>query len=156
MQQKQLVIDSSTLIAFERVGLLNRLEKLNVEFLVPNSVFLEIGSIKTKNMKVEKLRGASIKKTKELLHKGFGKGEAECIVLAEKLKSRFIVCDDRKFIRKMHIEGMKMPVAGFSLILHMLKEKDIWGLFDLIIEKNNWERSEVEVANYVFLKELGY
>ena len=33
-----------------------------------------------------------------------------------------------------------------------------WGVvyFDKIIKLDNWERSEVQAANYVFLKEKGY
>ena len=53
----------------------------------------------------------------------------------------------------------KIDIAGFSLILHLLFKKkqikDIWKVFNEIIDKNNWKRSDVEAANFVFLRKMG-
>lgn len=162
--QKILVTDSPSLIALERVNLLSKLKYLDFKMVIPKSVSLEFGKIKQGKVKIENLRGKSIKKAKSLISKGFGQGEAECLVLAEKLKLNFVICDDRKLLRqKFMMEDKildKIDIAGFSFILHLLYKKkqikDIWGVFNKIVEKNNWKRSEVEAANFVFLKKLGY
>lgn len=161
--QKILIIDTSTLIALERVGLLSKLKYLG-RVIITKNVSLEIGKINLEKIKIENLRGKSIKKAKSLINKGLGKGEAECLVLAERLKSKFIVCDDRKLLRQKYLLEDKilerLDIVGFSFILDLLfkagKIKYVWKTFDNIIEKNNWKRSEVETANFVFLKEMGY
>ena len=116
------------------------------------------------HIRIENLKGRSIKKVKSLISKGFGWGEAECLVLAEKLKINFIICDDRKLLRQKYMLEDKIlkdiEIVGFSFIIHILFKKkqisDVWKAFDDIIEKNNWQRSEVEAANFVFLKEMRY
>jgi len=162
--QKILVIDSSSLIALERANLLGKLKYLGFKLIVPKTVSLEFGTINQKIIKTESLKGKSIKKAKSLVSKGIGRGEAECLVLADKLKTGFIICDDRKLLRQKYLLEdkilEKIEIAGFSFILHLLFKKkqikDIWKLFNDVIEKNNWKRSEVEVANFVFLKEMGH
>ncbi len=164
----QAIIDTSSLIALERAGILNKLAELDMSVVIPQAVALEFGKEKVSTFrKIEtvQLKGNSIKKSKELVLQGFGRGEAECVVLALCLGTDFIVCDDRKFIRRKYFlepSLEKIDVMGFSFLLHILvknkeiPEADIWGIFDDIIEKNNWKRSEIEVSNYVFLREMGY
>lgn len=159
-----MVIDSSSLIALERANFLSKLKYLGFKINVPKTVSLEFGTINQKIIKIESLKGRSIKKANSLVSKGIGRGEAECLVLAEKLKTGFIVCDDRKLLRQKYLLEDKIleniEIAGFSFILHLLFKKkqivDIWKLFNEIIEKNNWKRSEVEVSNFAFLKEMGH
>ena len=159
-----MVIDSSSLIALERAGILSKLKYLDFQIIIPKHVSLEFGKIELENVKIENLKGRSIKKVKSLISKGFGWGEAECLVLAEKLKINFIICDDRKLLRQKYMLEDKIlkdiEIVGFSFIIHILFKKkqisDVWKAFDDIIEKNNWQRSEVEAANFVFLKEMRY
>ena len=162
--QKILVIDTSSLIALERVGILSKLTHLSFQITIPKIVSLEFGKIGLENVKIESLRGRSAKKANSIAITGFGKGEAECLVLANKLKTGFIICDDRKLLRQKYLLEDKIleeiEIAGFSFILHLLLKKGqlngIWDVFNAIVEKNNWKGSEVEAANFVFLKEIGY
>ncbi|MBI2523445.1 hypothetical protein HYW19_03575 [Candidatus Woesearchaeota archaeon] len=162
--QKISVIDSSSLIALERANLLGKLKYLDFKVIAPKVVSLEVGKTDQKAIRIENLKGRSIKKAKSLVSKGFGRGEAECLVLAQKLRTGYIVCDDRKLLRQKYMLEDKIlkdiEIVGFSFIVHILFKKkqvnDIWKTFDGIIEKNNWKRSEVEAANFVFLKEMGY
>lgn len=165
---RQLIIDSSTLFAFEKSGFAALLQKLDCELVVPVSVKDEIEQGKGKVLpcivKVVPLKGRSLKKSSAFEHLGVGRGEAECCVLAARLKSGFIVCDDRKFLRQRFFsddEKLKaIKVVGFAFLLHLLFKKkvvdDVWSYFNKIISSNNWQRSEVHVANYTFLKALGY
>ena len=162
--QKILVIDSSSLIALERANLLGKLEYLDFKIIAPKTVSLEVGKTGQKAIRIENLKGRSIKKANSLVGKGFGRGEAECLVLADKLKTGFIVCDDRKLLRQKYLLEdkilEKIEIVGFSFILHMFFRKKqingIWEVFNDVIEKSNWKRSEVEAANFAFLKEMGY
>ncbi len=127
--QKSLVIDSSALIALERGGIPDNLKYPDFEIHIADAAFSEIGINKLKNMKnikAEKLRGKSNKKAKDLIDKGL----------------------------------LAINILGFSFTLHALAKKgyikNIWKIFDKIIEKCNWKNSEVEVSNYAFLKEKGY
>ncbi len=165
--QKQLVIDSSTLFAFEKAGLLNLLGSLPFQLIIPEGVRGEIEAGKGKALlgfvKIVPLKGRSLKLSRSLGAFGTGKGEAECCVLAARLKLGFIVCDDRKFIRQRFFSSDRklrsIKVFGFSFLLYQLHRKklmaDVWRCFDRIITANNWGRSEVQVSNYTFLKEIG-
>ena len=163
-----LVIDSSTLLAFEKAGLVDFLHKAGLRIFVPSSVKAEIEaggkSLVLNAIQVVPLRGRSIKKTGLLENLGIGKGEADCCVLAARLKLGFIVCDDRKFVRQRFLSSEKslksVKVFGFSFLLHLLLEKhvitDVWPFFEKIIVANNWRRSDVEAANVAFLLGMGY
>lgn len=113
---------------------------------------------------VHSLYGRTLKKARALEYLNIGKGEAQCCALAFSLGLAFIVCDDRKFLRQRFFSNdndlKNINVVGFSYFLHLFyKEKliaDVWSHFDIVIEKCNWKRSEVQIANYTFLKELGY
>ncbi len=164
---RKLVIDSSTLLAFEKAGMVGFLARLGLKIVVPPSVKAEIeaGGVAPllEVIEVLQLRGRSIKKSRALENLGIGKGEADCCVLAKKLKLGFIVCDDRKFVRQRFLSTDKnlkaVKVFGFSFLLDMLYERkiisDVWLVFEKILDANNWRRSEVEAANYAFLKEIG-
>jgi predicted nucleic acid-binding protein len=162
---KKLVVDSSTLIALERAGLIKFLNRINYAIIIPPSIKEEVNSERIlKFCEVQELNGRTLKLSKNIEHLGIGKGESQCCALAIKLKSKFIVCDDRKFIRQRFFSGNKkvqnIKILGFSFFLHLFYKKklikDIWGHFGRIIKLNNWERSEVQIANYTFLKEMGY
>lgn len=165
---RRLVTDSSTLIAFEKAGLVGLLPKLSVKILVPQSVKaeLEAGSTASllKIIDVLQLKGRSIKKSRALENVGIGNGEADCCVLAHRLKLGFIVCDDRKFVRQRFLSNdktlMSLKIFGFSFLLHLLYKRkiisEIWPIFEKILISNNWRRSEVEASNYLFLKKFGY
>lgn len=165
---RQLVIDSSTLFAFDMAGMAGLLRKLKLSLLVPPSVLAEIkagdAGVLLGAVKAVPLKGRTIKKSHALENLGIGRGEADCCALAAKLKLDFIVCDDRKFVRQRFFSSDKtlkaVKVVGFSFLLHVLfRERgisDVWPFFEKIIGSNNWRRSEVEAANYAFLKEMGY
>ncbi len=162
---KILVADSSTLIALERADLIKFLKRISYSVAIPVAVKEEVRNEKIlKFLKIYELRGRTLKLSKSLEYLNIGKGEAQCCALANKLKLKFIICDDRKFIRQRFFSGNKqlqnIKVLGFSFFLHIFNKKglikNVWKYFDKIIELNNWERSEVLVANYTFLKEMGY
>ena len=157
--------DSSTLIALERADLIKFLKKISYRIFVPKAVQEEINNEEIlKFLKVQELKGRTLKYSKSLEHLNIGKGEAQCCALANKLKSEFIICDDRKFIRQRFFLSDKrvqnIKVLGFSFFLHLFHKKklikNVWEYFDEIIKLNNWERSEVLIANHTFLKEMGY
>ena len=163
--QKSLVVDSSTLIALERADLIKFLNKVDYTTIITPAIKEEINNEKIlKACKVQELKGRTLKLSKTLEHLGIDRGEAQCCALAIKLKLKFIICDDRKFIRQRFFLNNKkvqnIKVLGFSFFLHLFYKKrlikNIWKHFDKIIKLNNWERSEVQVANYTFLKEIGY
>lgn len=165
---RKLVIDSSTLLAFEKADMVDLLPRLGLKLLVPPSVKAEIEAGSTASLleviEVLQLRGRSIKKSRALENLGIGQGEADCCVLAKKLKLGFIVCDDRKFVRQRFLSADKnlkaVKVFGFSFLLDLLCKRkvisDVWPVFEKILDSNNWRRSEVEASNYSFLKESGY
>lgn len=115
-------------------------------------------------VEVVQLKGRSVKKSRALENLGIGRGEADCCVLSARLKLGFVVCDDRKFVRQRFFANDKtlraIAIFGFSFLLHLLYKRkalnDVWPLFEKIINANHWRRSEVEAANYTFLKEMGY
>lgn len=160
---KKLIIDSSTLIALERVKLLHLLNKINYEIEIPRAVYEET-KIKEKRIKIVALKGKTLKISRSLERLGFGKGESQCIALARKYNLRLIICDDLKVMRKLYFLNNKdlraLKILGFSFLLHQFFKKklikEIWNSFEMIILKNKWERSEVQVSNNIFLRELGY
>lgn len=163
--QKSLVVDSSTLIALERISLIKLLNKIGYKITIPKAVKEEIKSKKIlKFCEVQELKGRTLKLSKSLEHLNIGRGEAECCALSHKLKLNFIICDDRKFIRQKFLlnnkQLQKIKILGFSFFLYTFNKKglikNVWEYFDKIIKMNNWERSEVLIANYTFLKEMGY
>ena len=163
---KPLVIDSSTWIALERTNLLEKFLSLKKEKLMTEAVRTEIRSEKIAyldNILKGKIRGRAIKKLGSLLNKGFGKGEAESLVLAYQLKTELIISDDRKIIQRKYLmdkELQKITVSGFSFLLDLMaKEKiinDVWFYFDEITKKNNWKDGEVRFANMAYLRDSGY
>ena len=164
--QRILIIDSSDLIALERGDLIKFLDKIDFKIIIPESVKEEIGNICDgyKNINVEQLSGKTIKISKDLQELNIGKGEADCVALANNYGLNFILCDDRKLLRQIFFSRNRLlrriKVAGFSFLLHEFYKKklidNIWIHFENIIENNNWKRSEVQVINYTFLKDIGY
>ena len=100
----QIVVDSSSLFALERGGLLHFLPQLPYSLLVPVAVKEEAlqGSLTLpKGVIICQLHGRTLKKVRALEYLNIGKGEAECCALAFSLRLSFIVCDDRKFLRQL-------------------------------------------------------
>jgi len=161
----KVIVDSSTLIALERANLINFLNKIDYSTIIPIAVKEEIINERIlKFLIIQELKGRTLKLSRSLEHLGIGKGESQCCALANKLKLKFIICDDRKFIRQRFFLYNKnirnIKVLGFSFFLHMFYKKrlikDVWQQLDNIIKLNHWERSEVLIANYTLLKEMGY
>ncbi len=162
------MVDSSSLIALERAGMAVYLNKTGYDIIIPPAVKEEIQKGKStmllKKAKVQELSGRTLKKARELEFLNISKGEAQCCALAAKLKTGFIVCDDQKFIRQRFFSDdrrlKEIKVLGFAFFLHQFYKKklinDVWSRFNKIIELNNWKRSEVQAANYTFLKKLGH
>ena len=160
--------DSSSLFALERADITKFLDKINYSIMIPKAVKSEIETGTTKlilkRAKVVELKGRTLKRSRALEKLGIGKGESQCCALANNLKLKFIVCDDRKFIRQKFFSDDKklrnIKVLSFSFFLHLFYKKklidNVWLYFNKIIKLNNWERSEVQIANYTFLKEMGY
>lgn len=159
---KILVVDASTIIALERASLLEYLNKIDYKIKIPQSVSKEVGKIE--GLSVVVLKGKTLNNARTLEKFNIGKGEAECIALAKKLNLNFIICDDKKLMRQLFFSENRslkdMKLLGFSFFLHEFYKKelikDVWKHFNLIIKTSNWERSEVQVSNYTFLKGLGY
>lgn len=163
-----IIADSSSLFALERAGLIKFLRSIGHKVIIPQAVAEEIkkgkGQAILEAVAMQELKAKSLKKSRMLENTGIGSGEAQCCALANKLKLEFIVCDDRKFLRQRFFsndKGLKeIKVLGFSYFLHIFYRKklidNVWGCFNRIIETNNWKRSEVQIANYTFLKDLGY
>ena len=163
--QRTFVIDASTLIACERGGLLPLIGKLKLDLRIPSVVLDEIGNkrFKLNNSTGEVLKGKTLYYARQL-EKYVGKGDAACIALAKHLPLHTIISDDRKLLRQVFFSKDRylqdLGILGFSFLLHRLyKEglvKDVWSFFERIVAACNWKRSEVEIANYTFLKEMGY
>lgn len=162
----KLVVDTSTLVSLERTGLEEKLAEINFKILIPPTVAEELDHEKWEDLTdLRPLRGRSLRKVEELMEvAGIGRGEAECLVLAKREGLDFVVSDDRKLIRQRFLLRDKylrdIKILGFSFLLHLFERssliKDVWSAFDDLIAANDWERSEVYVANYTFLKEMGY
>ena len=165
---RNVVVDSSSLCALERVGLIQFLEKIPFTIIIPPAVQHEILRGKTSTLPgylhPQALRGKTLKRGKNLELLGIGTGEAQCCALAASLKLTFIVCDDQKFLRQKIFSNdrqiKEMILFGFSFFLHeFYKSKlveGVWISFDRILKVNNWEHRYVEAANYAFLKEMGH
>jgi predicted nucleic acid-binding protein len=162
------ITDSSTLIALSRSDVVDLLAGLDVELLAPKEVEEELGRGTNRrilsHVTVIVLKAKTLNKQRELQNLGIGKGGAACCALALRLALRFILCDDAKFIRQKHLSQNRslrsVAVLGFSYILYRLHKQDlvgdVWPHFTRIIASNNWERSEVQAANYSFLKGMGF
>lgn len=164
--QKILIVDSSTLIALERGELIRLLEKLSHKIIIPRAVAKEVGDIIKgfENVQIEELKGKTLKLSRGLESIKIGKGESQCVALAKKYKTNFVVCDDRRLMRQIAFSEKKslreIKLLGFSFFLDKFYKKglinDVWDYFNKIIERCQWKRSEVQIANYTFLKERGY
>lgn len=163
-----LVADASSLIALERRNLVKAIPQLKEQCVIPLAVKEELWPGTKPEIfivvKVYELTKRTLKKSRDFEKKGIGKGEAQCCALALRLGSNFIVCDDQKFIRQRFFirdeDLQKIKIFGFAFFLHLFHQQgiinDVWSYYTDIISLCNWERSEVQVANYTFLKEMGY
>ena len=99
------IVDTSSLIALEKVGLLNILCDLYSEVLVPESVVREFGTIGLPCLSVRRVASNLL----ELLitDLNLGKGEAEAITLASETGYKIVV-DDSKARRVAQNMGLKI------------------------------------------------
>lgn len=163
-----MVTDSSSLFALERAHLLSYLKQIPFTIIIPPAVKEEIEKGNCKELldivTVQFLNGRTVKKAKTLEKLGIGAGEAQCCALARYLGADFIICDDRKFIRQRFFSNdtdlKQIAIVGFAFFLHLFHNEklidDIWNHFETIIKRCHWERSEVQDANFTFLKGNGY
>ena len=164
-----MVTDSSSLFALQRGQLISHLKQIPFTVIIPPKVKEEIERGENfrellKLVTVQFLHGRTLKKAESLEYLKIGHGEAQCCALAFHLGLDFIICNDRKFIRQRFFSNdnnlKQISVLGFAFFLHVFyKEKlidNVWNYFHTIIKLCNWERSEVQLANYDFLKQLGH
>ena len=99
------IVDTSSLIALEKIGLLNILCDLYSEILIPESVMREFGPIGLPCLSVRRV----VSNLLELLitDLNLGKGEAEAIALASETGYRIVV-DDSKTRRVAQNMGLKI------------------------------------------------
>jgi len=113
-----IVIDTSSLIALERINLLEILCQLYKELLVPESVIKEFGNISLPCLSIRKIESNLLKLL--ITDLNLGKGEAEVIALANQ-KGLTVVIDDSK-ARKV-AENMGLKLTGTIGVL-MRAEKE--------------------------------
>jgi len=113
-----IVVDTSSLIALERINLLEILCQLYKEVLVPDSVIKEFGNISLPCLSIRKIESNLLKLL--ITDLNLGKGEAEVIALANQ-KGLTAVIDDSK-ARKV-AENMGLKLTGTIGVL-MRAEKE--------------------------------
>jgi predicted nucleic acid-binding protein len=113
-----IVVDTSSLIALERINLLEILCQLYKEVLVPDSVIKEFGNISLPCLSIRKIESNLLKLL--ITDLNLGKGEAEVIALANQ-KGLTVVIDDSK-ARKV-AENMGLKLTGTIGVL-MRAEKE--------------------------------
>lgn len=113
-----IVFDTSSLIALERINLLEILCQLYKEVIVPESVIKEFGNISLPCLSIRKIESNLLKLL--ITDLNLGKGEAEVIALANQ-KGLTVVIDDSK-ARKV-AENMGLKLTGTIGVL-MRAEKE--------------------------------
>jgi len=113
-----IVVDTSSLIALERINLLEILCQLYKEVIVPESVIKEFGNISLPCLSIRKIESNLLKLL--ITDLNLGKGEAEVIALANQ-KGLTVVIDDSK-ARKV-AENMGLKLTGTIGVL-MRAEKE--------------------------------
>jgi hypothetical protein len=128
------VLDSSVIIATSYVDLIDNLNKLFCEILIPQAVYEEV-CLKGKGLIGDEALRAAIscgnfklsrpqdRKLVEALIEPLGKGEAESLALAIEEEADLLVVDDRLARRKAR--NMEIPIVGTLRILKMMFDSGI-------------------------------
>lgn len=120
----KVVSNSSTLIAFARIGHLWILEKEIDELIVPETVYYDLmikgagkpGSRGMKEANWIKKEKVKARETVERLRSRLHTGESEAIVLAKEIGAKFVILDDEEARKVAEAEGLKV-VGGLSLLV---------------------------------------
>ncbi len=108
-----IVIDTSALIALEKLGLLSLLCNIYTEVIVPESVIKEFGDISLPCISVKKVESNLVKLLVTDLN--LGEGEAEAIALANESELRLMI-DEVKARRIAEDMGLKITgTIGFLI-----------------------------------------
>lgn len=102
-----IIIDTSSLIALERINLLQILCKIYKEVVIPESVIKEFGNLSLPCLSARKVESNVIKLL--ITDLNLGKGEADVIALANQTRLK-VVIDDSK-ARKI-AENMGLKLTG--------------------------------------------
>ncbi len=109
----KIIIDASSLIALEKIGLLSLLCDIYTEAILPEAVLKEFGTISLPCVSIKKVGGSLVKLLIGDLN--LGAGEAEAIALANEMDLRLMV-DEGKARRIAANMGLKITgTIGFLL-----------------------------------------
>jgi len=86
-----IVVDTSSLIALERIGLLPLLCKIYSEIIIPESVVNEFGNLSLPCLSIRKIESQFLKLL--ITESNLGRGEAEVIALASQIGLKVIIDD---------------------------------------------------------------
>lgn len=139
--KKIAVVNTSPIIYLSAINQINLLKNLFSEIFIPEAVKREVMSggkdsfgvkeIKTQKwIKTKKIRN---KLAKEYLLTEIDDGEAEVIILAEELKTSFIIMDDKLARKIAKLRGFN--VMGTLRLLIAAKEKGLVNEVKPLIEK---------------------
>lgn len=120
----KVVSNSSTLIAFARIGYLWILEKEIDELAIPEAVYYDLmikgagkpGSKEMKEANWIKKEKVKARETVGRLRSRLHVGESEAIVLAKEIGADFVILDDEEARKVAEAEGLKV-VGGLSLLV---------------------------------------
>lgn len=128
-RERLVVCDSTVIIAFSSLGLLDVLKLLYREIIIAQEVYNELirgegrpGS-EMKDQEWIKVRAVSDPRLKEYLGFNLDRGEAETIALSEEIKADLVLLDDywaRKFA-----EHRNLTISGTLGVLIKAKKKGI-------------------------------
>jgi hypothetical protein len=100
-----IIIDTSSLIALERINLLQILCKIYQEVAIPESVIKEFGNLSLSCLSIRKVESNLLKLL--ITDLNLGKGEADVIALASQTGLRVII-DDLKARKAAENMGLKL------------------------------------------------
>ena len=100
-----IIIDTSSLIALERINLLQILCKIYKEVVIPESVIKEFGNLSLSCLSIRKVESNLLKLL--ITDLNLGKGEADVIALASQTGLRIII-DDLKARKVAENMGLKL------------------------------------------------
>ena len=104
---EQAIIDTSVLIALERVNMLDVLCKIYSHIILPEAVISEFGPLSIDCYSSEKVKNPMVSLL--ILDLNLGRGEAESIALASEIGLR-LVLDDLKARKVAENLGLKITV----------------------------------------------
>jgi predicted nucleic acid-binding protein len=102
-----IIVDTSSLIALEKINLLQILCKIYKEVVIPESVIKEFGNLSLPGLSIRKVESNLLKLL--IADLNLGKGEADVIALASQTGLKVIIDDSKA--RKV-AENMGLKVTG--------------------------------------------